>query len=379
MSLDFTALDKAQRLLIEAKLKPLQGTRFQPTGFPNLGAAEYEGPGGRRMLLVESAQSMANHLEGYCRTTGQPICWDPGTNDWVEPLKGLPVVKVIDKEENFLTSSVLQDHRLNSPYILEGVLRNDKNKKFVDLIKDASKDIAPNGSVNTRALAAFVLRYCPSTLLHGVFFANKTHKNSIGNGRYRLPRVLSAFIEAANVSIASSGGAKIDYVDPSGKDDGGSAETGYGNVPFSRDEYTGDITAYFNLDLAQIRAFGLCKNVEELLIALALFKIQKFLAVGLRLRTACDLTLDNNPSNDTSKDTSKNPRVTQPEGFALPSLDQIEKTLPKLIETVRNEGKFNGNADGVTTVEYENTKATDKGSSQTKESDQNKDAADDDE
>ncbi len=34
MSLDFTALGKAPRLLLRAKLKPLQGTRFQPTGFP---------------------------------------------------------------------------------------------------------------------------------------------------------------------------------------------------------------------------------------------------------------------------------------------------------------------------------------------------------
>mgnify|MGYP001555964026 FL=1 len=63
MPLDFTALKDAPRLLVEAKLKPLQGTRFQPTGFPNLGAATYQGPGGVDMLLVESAQSMANRLE----------------------------------------------------------------------------------------------------------------------------------------------------------------------------------------------------------------------------------------------------------------------------------------------------------------------------
>ena len=35
------------------ELKPLQGTRFQPTGFPNLGAARYRGPNGDEMLLVE--------------------------------------------------------------------------------------------------------------------------------------------------------------------------------------------------------------------------------------------------------------------------------------------------------------------------------------
>ena len=43
MSLDLSALSNAPRLLIQAKLKPLQGTRFQPTGFPEIGAAQYEG------------------------------------------------------------------------------------------------------------------------------------------------------------------------------------------------------------------------------------------------------------------------------------------------------------------------------------------------
>ncbi len=61
--MNFKALDNQPRLLIEADLQPVQGARFQPTGFPDLGAAEFDGPDGRRMLLVESAQSVANHLE----------------------------------------------------------------------------------------------------------------------------------------------------------------------------------------------------------------------------------------------------------------------------------------------------------------------------
>jgi CRISPR-associated protein Csb1 len=112
-------------------------------------------------------------------------------------------------------------------------------------------------------------------------------------------------------------------------------------VPFSRDEYTGKITAYFNLDLAQIRAFGLGDSATRLLIALALFKIRKFLDVGLRLRTACDLTLDGDPI------------VTRPKGFCLPLLPEIERILPDLIATVWQEGRFNKNEYGVTTVRYE--------------------------
>ena len=124
MPLDLTALDDAPRLLIEAKLKPVQGTRFQPTGFPNLGPAVYDSPDGRgRTVLVESAQSMANRLE--------TVCWDDLDNDWVAPLRGLPVVKVVDGDGEPLTNSLIEAHRLNSPYILEG-----KDKTVVELLKE---------------------------------------------------------------------------------------------------------------------------------------------------------------------------------------------------------------------------------------------------
>jgi len=99
MPLDLTLLDDEPRLLIEARLKPVQGTRFQPTGFPNLGHAVYDSPDGRgRTVLVESAQSMANRLE--------TVCWDEIANDWVAPLKGLPVVKVVGK--TFTTNSLIE-------------------------------------------------------------------------------------------------------------------------------------------------------------------------------------------------------------------------------------------------------------------------------
>ncbi|MEJ1973477.1 MAG: type I-U CRISPR-associated RAMP protein Csb1/Cas7u [Lacunisphaera sp.] len=66
--MDFSQLKTAPRLLITAKLTPVLGTRFQPTGFPDLGAAQYKTADGQNMLLVESAQSMANRLES--------VSWD---------------------------------------------------------------------------------------------------------------------------------------------------------------------------------------------------------------------------------------------------------------------------------------------------------------
>src|SRR5699024_6503889 len=113
MSLNLSDLANAPRLLLKARLKPLQGTRFQPTGFPEIGAAQYDGPDGTPMLLVESAQSMANRMEA--------VCWDKVADDWVAPLKGLSVIKVNDKDGKPLTNSVLEAHRINSPYILEAV------------------------------------------------------------------------------------------------------------------------------------------------------------------------------------------------------------------------------------------------------------------
>ena len=109
--MDLDILRNEPRLLVEVNLKPLQGTRFQPTGFPDLGAATYQAADSTSMLLVESAQSMANRMEA--------VCWDEGNNDWTQALKGLPFIQVIDKNGKSLTNSILESHRINSPYILE--------------------------------------------------------------------------------------------------------------------------------------------------------------------------------------------------------------------------------------------------------------------
>jgi len=274
--MNLESLQTEPRLHLEAQLKPIAGTRFQPTGFPNLGAAQYKLPDGTDMLLVESAQSMANRLEA--------VCWDTQANDWVAPLKGLPCVAVTDKAGKPLTNSVLEAHRLNSPYLLEG-----KDKSFLALLKKelAVGDLAP---VNLKRLAQTLLKYDLNSLLHGVFLA----KSEIAGGRMRLPRALTAFIEAR----------------------------GFGNVPFHREEFCGEITAYFILDLALIRGFGLGRPVEQLLTALALFKIQRFLRDGLRLRTACDLELQGAL------------QVKRPAAFTLPALKEIEDALPQLIKAV---------------------------------------------
>ena len=293
MNLD--TLKTAPRLLLKATLQPLQGTRFQPTGFPDLGAATYEGPDGKKMLLVESAQSMANRLEA--------VCWDSVADDWVGPLKGLPLVKV-NRGGKPLTNSVLEAHRLNSPYILEG-----KDQTFFKTLQ-AELNVAEKGIVDLRKLSATLFKYDTNALLHGIFLAKK----EIAGGRMRLPRALTAFIEAESVRVAASGGVKNDSVNPSGD-----TAKGFGNVPFHREEFTGTITAFFNLDLALIRGFGLGDAAENLLIAVALWKIQRFLTDGLRLRTACDLEAHGELI------------LQRPATFKLPTTAELEAALPGLI------------------------------------------------
>ena len=303
MSLDFSSLNDQPRLLIEAELEPVQGDRFQPTGFPNLGHARYESPDGRgAMVLVESAQSMANRLEA--------VCWDEVADDWVGPLKGLPYVKVVERDgdqEKFVTSSILEAHRINSEYIARSKEFKETVEKFIGFQKDRPFEIR-------KQLVPALLKFDINSLIHGVFLEEVA-------GVIRLPRVLSAFIEASDAKEARSGGVKLNRVEPSLKE-------GEGNVPYPRDEWVAaNMVAYFNLDLRQICAFGLGDEVSQLLITLALFKIQRFLAVGLRLRTACDL--------DVTRIT-----VTRPKLFALPDLADLEADLPVLVESVGAKGLF---------------------------------------
>ena len=299
--MDFNTLKKEPRLLVEVPLKPKQGTRFQPTGFPDLGAATYNTADGKDMLLLESAQSMANRME--------TVCWNDGEKKIVDPLSGIPFVKVLDQDGNFLTNSLLESHRINSPYILES-----QDKTFLEMLKK-ELNILKDRPIDMELLSKTLMKYDVNTLLHGVFLAKK----DLAGGRLRLPRALSGFVEAENVTVAPSGGVKMDHVDPQGD-----TKKGFGNVPFHRDEYTGEITAYFNLDVSQIKGYGLGEDAENLLITIALYKIRKVLDEGMRFRTACDLEI------------ADDIMVRRPDGFEFPSTSEIESELPGLIERAKD-------------------------------------------
>lgn len=291
------------RLLFSVQLRPLQGDRFQPTGFPSLGAATFQTKDGPK-LLVESAQSMANRLE----TT----CWDPAQKKPVSELEGISHVTV-QRKGQFLTDTMLEAHRLNSPYLLE----NPEDTEFLKKLKEDLKGLE-EGPVDRQKLARTLLMFDVGSLVHGVFLAKK----ELAGGRLRIARALSAFIEASGVRVAASGGVKNDHVNPSGV-----TKDGFGNVPFARDEFTAEsIELHINLDLAQIRGYGLGANIERLLTVLALHRVRRLLDGDLRLRTACDLEPVERGSIV----------ARRPDGFALPRLDDLIGAMKAAISECRD-------------------------------------------
>jgi CRISPR-associated protein Csb1 len=297
-----TDLPAASRLLIEAHLRPMQGTRFQPTGFPDIGAATFRLTDGTEMLLVESAQSVANRLES--------VCWDEPALELADVLHGMPYVRVL-QDGQFLTSSLQEAHRLNSVYI-------EKSDGFESI----KAEIGHTEPLDRRKLARALLRLDPNSLVHGTFLESIS-------GTLRLSRAVSGFIEASGIQVVTSGGVKNDRVSPStDADSGATAKEGFGNVPFHRDEYAAErLVAYFNVDLAQLRSYGFEGDVTRFLFVLTLWKIRRFLADGLRLRTACDLDVTEL-------------RVTRPEAWPLPPLAALEAELHDLIERLGASGAF---------------------------------------
>jgi len=300
--MDWKTIEKAPRILLEAELWPAQGDRFQPTGFADLGAAQFTRPDGKDMLLVESAQSVANRLERTCLAGDGP--------DLAPELKGLPyvVATLSGTDEPVRTSSLVEAHRIGSPYFLH-------NKTFKEKLAKEMK-YNPKRPLDWKAIYSTLFKYDPNSLVHGVFLS------LLEGGRVRAPRAVTGFVEAENVKKAISGGVKNSPVDPKGELQVAEAEAGekgvYSNVPYSRVEYTAEkIRAYFNLDLALIRGYGLSDEAYRLLTALSLYKVRRFVESHLRLRTACDFRLIGELT------------ATAPVGFAVPAADELLTEVQK--------------------------------------------------
>jgi CRISPR-associated protein Csb1 len=83
------------RLILEATLKPVIGDLFQPAGFPEIGHVIYKAPrpgnASQEVCIVDSAASMANHLETVMHS-------NPLTHILHPDLAGLPYIECTTDE-----------------------------------------------------------------------------------------------------------------------------------------------------------------------------------------------------------------------------------------------------------------------------------------
>jgi CRISPR-associated protein Csb1 len=270
------------RLVILATLAPIAGkTRFQPAGFPEIGHVIYNAPDNQKVCIVDSAASMANHLETVC-VHGFDL-------SLVEELSGLPYVECVtgENKNELVVTTFSEGHRLASDYFLAGsrlvndsiedrkfgvVLRNDEFN-----LRDLKKKTHPLPAQWWNVFKA-IFRYDPNSLVHGILFP------AMG---IKLPRVLTATLDAFGADRVATSGVKFDKL----------GHTNSGQPIFAKDEETAsEIRAAFTIDLALIRSFGrgndgLSAVQKQLILGLALWKIGKLLGTSFRYRSECDLEL----------------------------------------------------------------------------------------
>ncbi len=296
---------KDLRLTLHANLKPASGLdRFQPAGFPEIGHVIYDAPrpdnSVQKVCIVDSAASMANHLETVCLASEHSL-------DLADELTGMPYVECrtddgwpnVTKDttgpKRLVVTTLSEGHRLASTYFLgeerpgsrTGLLVEDgqtTDRKFrVTLrnefgIADLGKKSHPLPH-QWWTVFTTIFRYDPNSLVHGVLFP------AMG---IKLPRMLTAHLEAFGASRVRSSGVKFDRL----------GKTSSGQPIFSLDEETASkIVATFIIDLALLRSFGrgnhgLNDSQKEFLLSFALWKIERILRGPFRYRSNCDLELD---------------------------------------------------------------------------------------
>ncbi len=291
-------------LIIQAQMGVAAGLdRFQPAGFPEIGHVIYDSPDPdrKKVCIVDSPASMANHLEQVC-LAGEN---DPNLH---LALMGVPYVKCVtdrapdqkqdDPRDRVVTTTLLEGHRIGSEYfihmkdkptVLGGehsgqVFRQVLRHEFgiVEVKPDSTYFIPPEAWWN---IYKTLFMYDPNSLIHGVLFAKE---------QIKISRVLTGHLEAFGAGRVGRSGVKF-------------------NIPkapkmeqpiFAVDEETArEIRATFIIDLALLRSYGrevaqgneplgLNPRQKEFLLAFALWKIQKLLGATFSYRSGCKLRME---------------------------------------------------------------------------------------
>jgi CRISPR-associated protein Csb1 len=291
-----SALEGPSPLVLQATLRPVAGMdRFQPAGFPEIGHVIYPAPREdgtvEYVCIVDSAASMANHLESVCLQ-------GPHDLELADDLAGMPCVRcvtgdVINDKLNgreTIATTLTEGHRLASTYFLEGK-RVDTDGTLagqafkhelateMGIVLDNSKFAHPPPE-KWWSVFETIFRYDPNALVHGVMFPR---------WQIKIPRLLTAHLEAFGASRVERSGVKFDRL----------GKTTSGQPIFAVDDETAHaIRATFILDIALARSFGrtdgggtkgLTRKQQEFLVSLGLWKIHKLLQAPFRFRSGCYL------------------------------------------------------------------------------------------
>ena len=305
-------------VVLVATLTPVAGLdRFQPAGFPEVGHVIYKAPRVKdgtfweeNVCIVDSAASMANHLESVCIR-------GPHDHELVSELAGMPYLRCVTGEpENgtlppekreVVVTSLTEGHRIASTYFLDGQCidsagrletqqkqakgKSNKGsetipKQFKEILVEQFGIVLPDSKKAHPPAEKWwnvfktIFRYDPNALVHGVLFPQ---------WQVKIPRVLTAHLEAVGAGRVDRSGVKFDRL----------GKTTSGQPIFAVDEATArEIRATFILDVALVRSFGrkngscdlgLSDKQKEFLVALALWKIKRLLEQPFRFRSGCHL------------------------------------------------------------------------------------------
>lgn len=285
-------------LVLTATLEPIVGDRFQPAGFPEIGHVIYKAPrkdgSTENVCIVDSAASMANHLETVCQRGAHDL-------DLVDQLSGMPYIRCVTnktkgqtpgKDREVVVTSLTEGHRIASSMFLDGKPLEEDSladstyeqrlvTKFGIEVPGSSKAHPPPGK--WWDVFKTVFEADPNSLVHGVLFPQ---------WQIKIPRALTAHLEGFGAGRVDRSGVKFD------KELGPKSDKRVQAI-FAVDDATAEsIRATFVLDVSLIRSFGrkkgedtagLSEKQQEFLVALALWKIQRLLASPFRFRSGCHL------------------------------------------------------------------------------------------
>jgi CRISPR-associated protein Csb1 len=268
---------------------------FVPTGFPDLGPSTVrDARDGKTLLIVDSVQSIANHLEAT-------IVAKPG--QVIDGLETMPYgrLRITDSHGRTQSSSSLElPHRLASGWFCRsGELKSFQEELTQRILKDG--------------IAAATFYYCPNSLLHGVFYSQLSSLDATVHIT-KSPRLLTAEIVARGAHPIKDGGMARDPLTINGKEfdletafpkrdkesesakENPASRVGLGFILFPHYAYVAEeIELAVYLAQGRIDRLPLPEPARQVLALLARLKLARLLAEPLDLRAHCIFTASEVP------------------------------------------------------------------------------------